>query len=241
VSRLPPALARRVDRLARRAHAFHRWSHHPLCGHYRAEVIPLGRRARLCLGCSLTAAGTVVGLAAGFSLPAAQEAALLAACAALLALVPLVVRGVDAATAGAHASPGPGPGLPGKLLKRFLPTALPGFAVAQALRAPSPARLGAAALAAAAVGWVVLRYQRRGPDRSACRACPEGPPGTRCPGFAPIARRERALARLAGRWIAASLPPPQPPHGTGATPLPPPAWPQAPPSTAPSPSTPRPS
>jgi hypothetical protein len=225
VSRLPPALARRVDRLARRAHAFHRWSHHPLCGHYRAEVIPLGRRARICLGCSLTGAGAVAGLAAGLSLPAAPGVPLLAACAVLLALVPLVVRRPDPARADVHTSPRPGRGrgLAGKLLKRFLPTALPGFAVAQALGAPSPARLGAAALAAVAVGWVVLRYRRRGPDRSACRACPEGPPGTRCPGFAPIARRERAMAQLAGRWIAAALPPPQSQPAPGATPPPPPA------------------
>ncbi len=39
MSRIPPAVARRVDRLALRAHAFHRWAHHPLCAWYAAEVI----------------------------------------------------------------------------------------------------------------------------------------------------------------------------------------------------------
>ena len=233
MSRIPPSLARRVDRLARRAHAFHRWSHHPLCDRYRAEVVRLGRRARFCLGCSLTALGAVAGLGAGALLQAAPEAWLVGAGLALLLAVPAAVR----PRAPADERSGEGARRAGKVLTRFLPTALAGLAVAQALAAPSPGRLAAAALAALAVGWGVLRYRRRGPDRSACRGCPEGPPGVRCPGFAPMARRERALSRLAGRWIAAALPPPGAP---ATSPLPPPASRPAPRPSGPPPSRPRP-
>ncbi len=255
MSRLPPALARRVDRLARRAHAFHRFAHHPLCSWYATEVIRLGRRTRICLGCTLTALGAVAGVAVGSVVPAASAAGLLAAGIVLLAAVPLVVRSSTPARASGSAraelqrpialslSKGErSKGRARKLLSRLLPAAVAGFTVAQALAAPSLARAAAAVLAAAAVGWVVLRYRRRGPDRSACQACPDGPPGSRCPGLGPIARRERALSRLAGRWIAAAVPvqvPEPAPAGRPVTsPLPRP-WPAAPPASPPT--TPRPS
>jgi len=216
VSRIPPGLARRVDRLAWRAHAFHRWAHHPLCSWYAAEVVLLGRRARLCLGCTLTAAGAGTGIALGLLAPAAPGPASLAAGLLLLAAVPLVVRPALAprGRAGARAR---------KLLTRFLPAAAAGLLVAQAAGAPSAMRVSAAALAAAGVGWVTARYRHRGPDRASCRACPQGPPGARCPGLAPIARRERALSRLAGRWIAAALPVPVPAAATAPGPGSPPA------------------
>ena len=218
MSRIPPDLARRLDRLARRAHAFHRFAHHPLCGRYRGEVVPLGRRARLCLGCTLGTAGLAAGPALG-ALAAARLAPLpgpaaLGAGALLLLAVPLVLPGRRPAAAiaptvnnEAGASPGPEPGpagrgAPAKLLTRLLPALAAGALCGQALAAPSPARAAAAALAAAALGWAWLRYRRRGPDRAACLGCPSGPPGSRCPGWAPVARRERALSRLAGRWIA---------------------------------------
>ncbi len=215
MSRIPPALARRVDRLARRAHDFHRYAHHPLCSRYAAEVIRLGRRTRICLGCTLTGLGALAGAALGLAVPAAPPSALNAAGAFLVVAVPLVVR-----RRPAHTDPLPRL-LPGKkatgtllrarkLLTRFLPAALGALTIAQAVRAPSAARLCAAAMAAAAVGWLVVRYRGRGPDRSHCDGCPEGPPSSRCSGLAPIARRERALSRLAGRWIAAA--------GTGAPP-----------------------
>jgi hypothetical protein len=205
VSRLPPALARRVDRLARRAHAFHRWAHHPLCERYAPEVVPLGRRTRACLGCSLTAAGLLAGGGLGLSLPRAPWPWLAAAGLALVLAVPLAVP----AGRPAPAAPPPRPRSRWrKLATRLAPGLLAGGLLAQGLATPTSPRLVAAALAAAALAWATLRYRRRGPDRSACLGCPEGPPGTRCPGLAPIACRERALARLAGRWIAAEHRPP---------------------------------
>lgn len=238
MSRIPQPLAGRVDRLARRAHAFHRWSHHPLCERYRTEVVRLGRRTRICLGCSLTALGAVAGLAAGALLPAAPGAAIVAAGAALLLLAPALVRPHP------RTAPAPSAGAAWrrrKLLTRLLPTAVAGLAVAQALAAPAPARAVGAALAALAVFWVTLRYRRRGPDRAVCLGCPEGPPSARCPGFAPMARRERAFSRLAGRWIAAALPPPGAPATAPApAPLPPPEPAPAPPASGRLPWPPRP-
>jgi hypothetical protein len=218
-SRIPPALALRVDRLARRAHAFHRWAHHPLCSRYAAEVVRLGRRTRVCLGCSLTAAGALAGGALGLLLPAAPGAGLLGASVVLLVLLPISIPRSPTGSTGADPLEPFAPTLrqaqgkaersrprTAKLLTRFLPVLVAALAVAQALRAPSPARASAAALAALAIGWGILRYRHRGPDRSACEACPEGPPGARCSGLSPIARRERALSRLAGRWIANVIP-----------------------------------
>jgi hypothetical protein len=199
VSRIPPPLARRLDRLSRRAHTFHRWSHHPLCDRYAGEVVRLGRRSRVCLGCTLTALGAVAGAAAGAILPPAPGPLLLAAGAVLLAMVPRAIR---FRTSDRPDPDGGAARRVRKLLTRFLPTAVAGVAAAQAAAGPSSARLAGAALAAAALGWGVLRYRRRGPDRSACLACPQAPPGTCCAGFAPVARRERAMSRLAGRWIA---------------------------------------
>ena len=213
VSPIPRPLARRVDRLSRRAHRFHRFAHHPLCPRYAGEVIRLGRRGRVCLGCSLVLAGTVLGVGAGFFSPSAPGPALVAAALLLVAAGPAAIRAPH---------PGERPGGTPKLLTRLVPTALGGAAAGQALSAPSPARIAAAALAAAALGVAIIRYRRRGPDRSACRACPDGPAGPRCPGFSPIARRERAFSRLAGRWIAGATRPPEAsrpePAGTAAGP-----------------------
>ncbi len=64
---LPQRTARAIDRLARNAHAFHRFAHHPLCERYAGELIPLGRRARLCRGCASAALGGVIGLLAALS------------------------------------------------------------------------------------------------------------------------------------------------------------------------------
>jgi len=198
MSLVPRPVARRVDRLSRLAHAFHRFAHHPLCSPYSGEVLRLGRRARVCLGCSLAAAGALVGSGLGLLLPAAPGPALLCAGLALLLLVPLALR---------RPSPRERDAAPlTKLFTRFLPTLAAGAIVLQGLRAPTPARLGAGGEALAAVFVGVLVYRRRGPDRSPCLGCPEGPPRADCPGFAPVARRERAFSRLAGRWIAAAVP-----------------------------------
>src|SRR3954471_6162611 len=58
---LPQRTVRAIDRLAQRAHAFHRFAHHPLCERYASELIPLGRRARLCRGCASAATGALLG------------------------------------------------------------------------------------------------------------------------------------------------------------------------------------
>jgi hypothetical protein len=202
VSRVPRPLARRIDRLARRAHAFHRWSHHPLCDRYAGEVVRLGRRTRLCRGCALAVLGATLGgaagLAAGLAAPAAPGGAWLAAAALLAAAVPLALP--------RHPPPAGAPSgrRAPKILTRLLPLAVAGGAAGQALAAPTPGRLAAAAIAVAAIALGVLRYRRRGPDRGACLGCPEAPPGMGCSGFRLAARRERAFSRLTSRWIAAA-------------------------------------
>ncbi|MFL5271282.1 MAG: hypothetical protein ACJ79E_04370, partial [Anaeromyxobacteraceae bacterium] len=65
LSFISPALARRLDRLARQAHRFHRFAHHPLCDAYAGEVLRVPRRTVVCRGCALAAAGVVAGAAAG--------------------------------------------------------------------------------------------------------------------------------------------------------------------------------
>src|SRR3954453_9798030 len=64
---LPQRTLRAVDRLARSAHAFHRFAHHALCGRYAAELIPLGKRTRACRGCACAALGSLTGAVAALS------------------------------------------------------------------------------------------------------------------------------------------------------------------------------
>lgn len=184
---MPRPLARRIDRLSRAAHAFHRFAHHPLCPAYAGETFRLGR-VRLCRGCSLAAAGGLAGLAAGAVLPPADSTLLagLAILAALAGLVPLASARLRA----------------GKGATRLLPAGLAAFLAFQGLRAASPFGLLLAAMVAAGVAAGLLAYRRRGPDRGPCAACPEAPPGPACAGLRPIHRRERAFQRLASRWIA---------------------------------------
>jgi hypothetical protein len=185
-NRIPTDLARRIDRLSRAAHGFHRYAHHPLCAAYAPEVIRLGR-TRICRGCALAAAGLLLGLGAGVLLPSAGLP-LLAAAAGLAALAGL-------------------PGMagrrwhPGKSLTRFLPVGLAAFLLIQCFRPPDPARMVLAGLVILGFCLGVLFYRRRGPDRSTCEACPELPTRPSCSGFAPIRRRERAFQRLAALWI----------------------------------------
>ena len=171
---IPRPLARRIDRLSRRAHAFHRLAHHPLCAPYRDEVIRVGRRGRVCKGCSLLAAGLgaggVAGAVAGPSL-AFGIATLTIALAAGLASLRLRLP---------------------KPLGRFLP----GAGLGLALFSGWPAALGA--LLALAAAW--LLYRRRGVARERCAICPEQS-ASPCSGFLPIVRRERAFQRVANRWL----------------------------------------
>jgi hypothetical protein len=193
MSRLPPELARRIDRLARHAHRFHRYAHHPRCAAYAGEVVPLGRRLRICRGCALASLGAVIGTAAGLLAPPLVAATWLAG-------PPLLAGWAVVALARRTGRPR------SKWFTRTGPLALATFLVVAGLRggvgADSWSGLGVAALTMAVVGLGLLRYRRRGPDRTACTGCPQGPPGPRCDGFRGAVRRERAFSRLAARWMA---------------------------------------
>ena len=175
--RITPAQARRIDRLSRRAHRFHRFAHHPLCDRYAGEVIRIGR-VRLCRGCAFTALGSAMGGAIAL---VTHTGALLAAAAALALLVPSL----------ASRSRFP------KLLSRFAPSSLFGFALLASLLAGD--FLVAAAILAVVIGLRVA-YGRRGGDRSPCATCPERD-ASPCSGFAPIIRREQAFQRTLRRLI----------------------------------------
>ena len=173
-SRIPPSLARRIDRLAWRAHAFHRFAHHPLCDPYRGEVLRVGPRLRLCKGCTFLAAGLVAGIAVGaFTRPTMVWGA----GALLLAL------GLGALSLRLRVP---------KTVGRFLP----GAGLGLALWAGWPS-VFAAILIVAVVGD---RYRRRGVERSLCTTCPERLRRP-CSGFAPAVRRERAFRRRVDRWL----------------------------------------
>lgn len=207
---LPRPLVRRLDRLARRAHLFHRYAHHPLCAAYAPETVRIGRRTRLCRGCAGAALGAAAGVAGAFALPVLPGPALLGGAALLVPALFAAVRprregGAPALPAG-DAAPGAPTG--GKLLRRGAPACAAAALAVSGLLATSPAGLAAAALALAATAWAVHAYRRRGPDRRRCAACPERVLPRTCSGFAPIARREAAFARVAGRLLRAVPPPP---------------------------------
>ena len=178
-----PALARRIDRLGRHAHAFHRFAHHPLCPAYRREVVAIGG-GFYCKGCLLAATGLALGLAAALALPCLPRLTgwmLLGAWSAgLLALTRW---------------------RPAKFFSRFLPAALAAFLAGQGLRAGGWAGLGLAAAALILSAAFLRAYRHRGPHRAPCLVCPERiGPGV-CSGYLRQMRRERAFQRLAGRWI----------------------------------------
>jgi hypothetical protein len=186
MTRLAPALVRRIDRLARGAHAFHRFAHHPLCSNYREELVLLGRRRWICRGCAFAALGASAGVLLGATLPVDWVACASAAALAIgLSTLSLRVR------------------LP-KFVGRFLPAALGAFAALTALRADSAIRW--CGLVAVPIALLLARevYRRRGPNRAACVSCPERELLARCSGYAPIVRRERAFQRVAQRWIDAA-------------------------------------
>ena len=193
--RIAPALARRIDRLARYAHRWHRHAHHPLCARYAGELVQLGRRTRVCRGCALALGGTLFGLGAGAGVSELWPLRLGAAQTWLVvALLVLVVAA--AAAVSLHARR--------KLFTRGLPAFVLAAAFAFGLRRADLAGSALAAGAALGVASAWIAYRRRGPDRSACTDCPEGPPHAGCSGFAPIVQRERAFQRLVSRWLANS-------------------------------------
>jgi hypothetical protein len=190
IPRASPAVIRRIDRLARGAHAFHRYAHHPLCVEYSGEVfqialVPYGRRARFCRGCTLAGVGALLGTLVGAWMAPPLWAA--------VAAIPLGLAGTSRSARRA-----------GKIATRLLPAGFIAFAIGAGLRAWSPggALLGGVALAA--VGLCVARYRQRGPDRSPCIRCPERTAEVPCRGLAPLVRRERAFQRMAGGWLAAA-------------------------------------
>ena len=185
IPKTPPALRRRLDRLARRAHAFHRFAHLPLCEEYAPERIRLGR-VHVCRGCALLGSGLAIGLAAGALAPARPMGVGIALMAAL------------ACGLAAFATRLPKP------LGRALPGAGLGFAFAEGLRLGPPGWVASAG-AVALFGAAFFAYRRRGPHRGPCEACPDRDRRPACRGFAPILRRERALQRRAGRLIAQEL------------------------------------
>ena len=187
MSRISPPLARRIDRLARRAHAFHRFAHHPLCIRYAGEVVTLGARRRVCRGCLALALGFVVGSSVGLSLPPHPRAEyLLGGLAALLGLASLRLRLL-------------------KFVARFLPAMFGSVALAAALNRACAGDKGALLTLTAGLlpgACCFVAYRLRGPNRAACTQCPERLKAP-CSGLSPIVRRERAFQRLSQRWIDA--------------------------------------
>jgi len=183
---LPQRTVRAVDRLAQRAHAFHRFAHHPLCARYAGELIPLGRRARLCRGCACSALGLVTGLLAAVCWQASFS----------------VLLGVSALGLGVLLS-SLALRLP-KWLGRASAVACLGFVGLEGLLAKhGPPLFLAFGIVATSLAFVAL-YRKRGPNRGPCRTCPERLLSKPCSGLRPIVRRERAFRRLAQRWLDAA-------------------------------------
>jgi hypothetical protein len=188
VSRILPApTARFIDRLARRAHAFHRFAHHPLCQRYASELIPLGRRTRVCRGCACAALGASAGAVVALLMrPSSSTWLVGGALGVALLLGSLAWR------------------LP-KSLGRGVGAALASYAGISGLlsgeRAPRLLGLGMLAFGAVFI-WL---YRRRGPNRVPCQSCPERLARATCSGLRPLVQRERAFRRLAQRYIDAAL------------------------------------
>lgn len=193
MSAIPKATARRIDHLARGAHAFHRFAHHPLCGAYQGEVLRVGRRIRICRGCLATGSGALLGLGLGGWLGGTRSVSLAAVGCAAMALAWIATRR-RARASPAHRAP--------KLLTRALPMVLGGFALAGGLRLHDAFGLGCAGLSASAIAGAFAVYRRLGPRRSPCATCPERGQ-VPCSGTREIWRRERAFARAARRLIDA--------------------------------------
>ena len=190
-------LALRIDCLARHAHAFHRFAHHPICNRYTGEVVGFGARWRVCRGCLAAALGSVIGSGVGLSLPPHPRAGLmLGGLATLLGLASLRLR-------------------LGKIVARFLPAAFGSAALAGSFYRACGGDRGALLVLAAGLvlsAFCVVTYRLRGPDRTACTRCPERLNTVPCSGISGIVRRERAFQRLSQRWIDAEQGP-QPADG----------------------------
>lgn len=177
-------LARRIDRLSTRAHAFHRFAHHPLCAAYADEVVRFGRRTRICKGCLYAASGTISGAVAGVVIhPSFAWVIVIAAIGGALASASLAWR------------------LP-KWTTRFVPALLGGASLSGAALQGGHVALALFSALAASAGIVLFAYRRRGPHRTPCATCPERDHAP-CSGFRLIISRERAFQRVARRWLDA--------------------------------------
>lgn len=209
---LPETLARRLDRLSLAAHRFHRFAHHPLCEEYASEVFRLGRKTRVCKGCTLAGLGAASGLVVGGFAPLLPGWAL----AGLAFGVVPIFAGAYLFFGKGKSAPPPTQGSPqaealsashrvppkrGKLLTRTVPTVVFAFIFMQGLRVGGGIGSASAILAAGFSGSIVFAYRRRGPQRLPCQTCPERFEMNRCRGFREILRRERAFQRQAGRLI----------------------------------------
>jgi hypothetical protein len=189
-----PALVRRIDRLAKRAHAFHRFAHHPLCDNYAGELIALRGRSRVCRGCASAWVGGVIGVSSALALRL-PALALGSSCAVVLCALLL-----------AQATPWPaGKARPAKLWTRAVPAFLLGASVATCLRTASLGHICVAAGLLFLSRIVLARYRLRGPDRSPCSVCPERHKPAPCSGFRSIVRAERAFVRRSERLLYAAI------------------------------------
>lgn len=184
---IAPSVALHIDRLARRAHAFHRFAHHPLCDRYATELIAIGPRSRICRGCTAALSGAVAGVTLGACVDFPVSAAV--AFAALTTSVPILAQRFDRDRVETER-----PRL-GKLWTRGVPLAALGLAFTSGLLAQNtPGVIAAFSIALAA--FALLRaYRAAGPDRSPCARCPERGSSVPCSGFRDIVRAERAFVR----------------------------------------------
>jgi hypothetical protein len=176
-------LDRKIDLLSRRAHRFHRFAHHPLCGNYAGEVIRVGR-VRLCRGCTYAVAGGLAGGIAGLAIGGSLAVPAVAAASSTALLATTLWSKVR---------------LP-KLITRLGPAAGYALAITCATLTWSFLGLTIAAGVVVVVGLARLRYGRRGADRSPCTTCPERTLAP-CSGMVAIVRREQAFQRVATAWI----------------------------------------
>lgn len=176
-------LARRIDRFGRRAHAFHRFAHHPLCPAYRGEVVAVGRWS-LCRGCLLAGAGLACGLLLALALPKAPPG---------LSWGLVTLWGLWLLALARWRPP--------KALSRFLPGLLGAFLALQGPRLGTLSGWAATALALAGMAAFHRAYRRRGPHHGPCETCPERNLPSVCTGYKTQTRREKAFRRVVNRWF----------------------------------------
>lgn len=175
--RIDPKTQKKLARLSRRAHRFHQFAHHPLCGNYAGEVIRIGRN-RFCRGCSYALLGGAAGALTGFALgPSTTIPIVTTLLAAAIIVATLWTRRRIT-----------------KLVTRLAPAFLFTVAMTCGVLGLGTSGILAAFAAAMIVGGLRLLYGKRGPDRTPCTTCPERDLQP-CSGFAPIVSRERAFQR----------------------------------------------